>query len=340
MSVSAIRDLSSGSVYMRTRANTPKIKENDVWVDNKKIKFSQDFAKTTRSINRLYSKTGIKAEHVINGKKERLVLTVRSSILNIKDPKGALAALYKVGQIGKGADKIIQIKRSGKGHVNLKYSEAERKLPLLKGLVLSCSNVIQFAQSRNILHPLQEIERDVALPREIPAMQIQALRENNIPDQLQQEDMKVDMIEDNLDRNPNISIEQNIFEEEDRKLYTEREIELREQILQAAYKRERTEYCILNSDFVVEKLEDKIGEISSKRKIWLNTIISTELFNSNIEESIFKNHINEISDAIFDQIDSKRGLFGRVFSKLWLSEKEVQTATQYVLDRLVQSRIV
>ena len=261
MSVSAIRDLSSGSVYMRTRANTPKIKENDVWVDNKKIKFSQDFAKTTRSINRLYSKTGIKAEHVINGKKERLVLTVRSSILNIKDPKGALAALYKVGQIGKGADKIIQIKRSGKGHVNLKYSEAERKLPLLKGLVLSCSNVIQFAQSSNILHPLQEIERDVALTREIPAMQIQALSENNIPDQLQKEDMKVDMIEDNLDRNRNISIEQNIFEEEDRKVYTERELELREQTLQAAYKRERTEYCTSNSELVIEKLEDKIGDI-------------------------------------------------------------------------------
>ena len=63
-------------------------------------------------------------------------------------------------------------------------------------------------------------------------------------------------------------------------------------------------------------------------------------FNSNIEEYIFKNQVNEISDAIFYKIDSKRGLFSKVFSKLWLSDNEIQTATQDVLDRLVQSRIV
>ena len=38
----------------------------------------------------------------------------------------------------------------------LKYSAAERKLPLLKGFVLARSKVIKFAQSRKMLCPLQE----------------------------------------------------------------------------------------------------------------------------------------------------------------------------------------
>ena len=248
--------------------------------------------------------------------------------------------MYKVGQIGKGTDKIIQIKRSGKGFVNLKYSAAERKLPLLKGLVLARSNVIQFAQSRNILHPLQEIARDLVLPAELPVMVIQALNENNIPDQLLQEE---DILENSWEIERNIiPIEQNFSAEAENKyrVYTERELALREQTLQATYRRQSEDYCSSNSDFVVEKLEDKIGKISSERKIWLNNIISTELFNSQIEESVFKNHINEISDELFTKIDSKRGVFSRVFSTLWLSDKEVQTATQVVIARFEQASVV
>jgi hypothetical protein len=64
------------------------------------------------------------------------------------------------------------------------------------------------------------------------------------------------------------------------------------------------------------------------------------LFNSQIEESVFKNHINEISDELFTKIDSKRGVFSRVFSTLWLSDKEVQTATQYVIARFEQASVV
>ena len=92
---------------------------------------------------------------------------------------------------------------------------------------------------------------------------------------------------------------------------------------------------IINAVF--QQLED------NKLFLKLNLNIMFQPSTRKILETQIKERATQLFIAvkqIFDQIDSKRGLFGRVFSKLWLSEKEVQTATQYVLDRLVQSRIV
>ena len=241
--------------------------------------------------------------------------------MTIKDPKGALAALYKAKQIGKGADKIIQIKRPDNGSVKLKYSTAaEARLPLLKGLVLNKANIVEFAGFKNILHPLQEIEiereRGIALPIEEPDMVLEELGENNIPEQAPQE------------------------AESQYRVYTERELALREYNIQASFEKQRRDCCKHNSDLVVEKLLDKIGDLSGERQNWLSDTISTELFCSEIEEVVFKQHINEISSAIFDKINSKRGFFNKLFSNLGVSEKEVKDATQDVISLLNSSIVI
>ncbi len=148
----SIKTYNSSSVklyYDKTR-----LKKGYIWLNSCKVKITNSLKETARNINKLYKSTGIKA-HIIKDKKgyEKLILKVSGGVLNINDPQGVLAELYKKGKIGKNKDSIIQVIRRlvGKEEVqinyNLKKIEKKHDFSGLKRVFLSMDNIIYLSNN-------------------------------------------------------------------------------------------------------------------------------------------------------------------------------------------------
>lgn len=84
--------------------------QGHILLNGVKIRISKSIENTARNINKLTSKTGIRAKIVSDNKgNKRLQLVSSKMTVNIIDPKGILKELFARGKIGKGTKKIIQI---------------------------------------------------------------------------------------------------------------------------------------------------------------------------------------------------------------------------------------
>lgn len=376
MSVLIVGSISTRSISLASLKKTPQIKEDDIFLNGKKVRFSKDFAKTARAINRL-SRLGIKAEIVtLKNGKERLILRVRSGALDIKDPKGVLATLYKQGQIGKTQDKTIQIIRSGRGSVNLKYSATPIKTPLVKGLRLKPAHIIHFAEKHL---PMQEIERGV-LPevrenQEIPEIRLEEVgaQQHNVPKVEKEALAEVEKVEINLEEalaeeynKPLLPLSvanvQNFAEEalpavedappleknkaaivdnaplellasiDQEKFQLYANSVLHKQRIEQALQVERETNSELNADRVVDALREKMrsimGSLSDLESEWIKDVISTELIQSDLDATFLRKRVDQISDAIYQNIHSKRSFLNKAFSNLGITSEQIEQATQ------------
>lgn len=147
--------------------NKNKLKEGYIWFNGCKIKICNSLKETARNINKLYKSTGIRA-YIIKDKsgQEKLTLKVSGRVLNINDPQGLLAELYKKGKIGKNKDNIIRVIRrlEGKEEVQINYNKSFSKKENYKldKLRLSEQNITYLAGykinlNKNIENPILQL---------------------------------------------------------------------------------------------------------------------------------------------------------------------------------------
>ena len=109
---------------IRNLGNTNKLKlrNTNIWVNNNKIKLSQDIEQTVKNINKFTLKTNVKAQ-LESG---RLVLETNKHTLRVNDPGGVLEHLVNGKQIGKTTDHYIQLVRTGRGNVRFLYNTGNK----------------------------------------------------------------------------------------------------------------------------------------------------------------------------------------------------------------------
>jgi hypothetical protein len=198
MSVASV-DRSSFVVHTYTQKNSEnniKIKKGHIWFNGCKIKIGNSLKETARNINKLYKSTGIKA-HIIKDKRghEKLTLKVSGNILNINDPQGLLAELYKKGKIGKNKDSTIQVIRrlGGKGEVQINYNKSfpKKESSKLDKLKLSEQNITYLAGYK--LNVNKNIEKTIA----------QLVANSAVFEQIKKEDeYNIDEVQENINIEP------------------------------------------------------------------------------------------------------------------------------------------
>jgi hypothetical protein len=198
MSVASV-DRSSfvGHTYTQKNSeNNIKIKKGHIWFNGCKIKIGNSLKETARNINKLYKSTGIKA-HIIKDKRghEKLTLKVSGNILNINDPQGLLAELYKKGKIGKNKDSTIQVIRrlGGKGEVQINYNKSfpKKESSKLDKLKLSEQNITYLASYKLNLN--KNIEKTIS----------QLVTNSAVFEQIKKEDeYNIDEVQENINIAP------------------------------------------------------------------------------------------------------------------------------------------
>jgi hypothetical protein len=137
-----------------------KLAKEFVWINDYKIKVGGSLKDTARAINKIAAKTGVRAKILTDKGVERLVLTIRSKKIDIRDPKGVFAKLFTKGYIGKTKDCVIQILGSSGNTRNIKinYNIQLIKNPLVfDSLKLSIANIIQLA------HRKEKVEESIVM---------------------------------------------------------------------------------------------------------------------------------------------------------------------------------
>lgn len=99
-------------------ADKAKVEKASIWINGIEVKFGRDLNHTVRNINKFYFKAGVRASI----KDSKLVLSTRSSILKIHDPKQILKNLVDKDRVGINKDHDIQIVRKGLGDAKFIYT--------------------------------------------------------------------------------------------------------------------------------------------------------------------------------------------------------------------------
>lgn len=118
----------------KTRANSPHFKPGTMTINGAKITIARgdSLKRVVEKINAAQNKTGVKAS-IEDG---RIVLTSKKNTINIADPSGVMADMFKKGQLGIGEKCLVQCVREGSTkQVKINYSgakKAEQANPLLE----------------------------------------------------------------------------------------------------------------------------------------------------------------------------------------------------------------
>lgn len=130
-------------------------KKNYIWINKQKISIAGSLKDVARQINRYRHKTNVVATIARDNKgKEKLILKCFGRNLKINDPNKIFLDIFHNGLLGKGADKLLEIKESQQ-RINFSYSNKRIIHTFSKGLVLNHSIV------KNTGHNLHVVQNDL-----------------------------------------------------------------------------------------------------------------------------------------------------------------------------------